>query len=178
MTMPEVVGYLGGYAAAVDAPVETNTEVTSVRAARRRLRRHHDRGRVALPHRRAGQRGLRPARRPGGGRGAPDRRHVAGGRASTATPTSSSTAACSSSGASATGIQLADEIHRSGRPVTLAVGGHVRAPRTYRGMDIMWWLDAAGVLDERYDEVDDVIRVAEPAVVPARRLAQPGDAST
>ena len=62
-------------------------------------------------------------------------------------------------GASATGIQLADEIHRSGRPVTLAVGGHVRAPRTYRGMDIMWWLDAAGILDERHDEVDDVTRV-------------------
>ncbi len=62
-------------------------------------------------------------------------------------------------GASATGIQLADEIHRSGRPVTLAVGGHVRVPRTYRGLDIMWWLDAAGVLDERFDEVDDVTRV-------------------
>ena len=61
-------------------------------------------------------------------------------------------------GAAATGIQLADEIHRSGRPVTLAVGGHVRLPRVYRGMDIMWWLDAAGVLDERYDEVDDIVR--------------------
>ena len=61
-------------------------------------------------------------------------------------------------GASATGIQLADEIHRSGRPVTVSVGEHVRAPRTYRGMDIQWWMDAAGVLDERYDEVDDIVR--------------------
>ena len=61
-------------------------------------------------------------------------------------------------GASATGIQLADEIQRSGRPVTLAVGGHVRVPASYRGMDIMWWLDAVGVLDERYDEVDDIVR--------------------
>jgi putative flavoprotein involved in K+ transport len=52
-------------------------------------------------------------------------------------------------GASATGIQLADEIHRSGRPVTLSVAEHVRAPRTYRGKDIMWWMDRAGVLDER-----------------------------
>ena len=33
-------------------------------------------------------------------------------------------------GASATGVQLAEEIHRSGRPVTLAVGEHVRMPRT------------------------------------------------
>ena len=32
-------------------------------------------------------------------------------------------------GASATGVQLADEIQRSGRPVTLAVGEHVRMPR-------------------------------------------------
>lgn len=62
-------------------------------------------------------------------------------------------------GASATGVQLADEIQRSGRQVTLAVGGHVRAPRTYRGMDIMWWLDAAGILDEGLDEVDDIVRV-------------------
>jgi putative flavoprotein involved in K+ transport len=61
-------------------------------------------------------------------------------------------------GASATGIQLASEIHRSGRPVTLAVGEHIRAPRTYRGRDIQWWMDAAGVLDQRYDEVDDIDR--------------------
>ena len=62
-------------------------------------------------------------------------------------------------GASATGIQLADEIQRSGRPVTLAVGEHVRAPRVYRGRDIQWWMDVTGLNDERYDEVDDVNRV-------------------
>ena len=61
-------------------------------------------------------------------------------------------------GASATGIQLADEIHRSGRSVTLAVGEHIRAPRIYRGRDIQWWMDAAGVLDQRYDEVDHIER--------------------
>ena len=61
-------------------------------------------------------------------------------------------------GASATGVQLAEEIQRSGRPVTLAVGEHVRMPRTYRGRDIFWWMEAAGMLDERYDEVDDLVR--------------------
>jgi len=61
-------------------------------------------------------------------------------------------------GASATGVQLADEIHRSGRPVTLAVGEHVRLPRLYRGRDIFWWMDGSGVLDHRYDEVDDLVR--------------------
>ena len=61
-------------------------------------------------------------------------------------------------GASASGLQIAEEIHRSGRPVTLAVGEHVRLPRTYRGRDIQWWMDASGILDERYDEVDDIVR--------------------
>jgi putative flavoprotein involved in K+ transport len=62
-------------------------------------------------------------------------------------------------GASASGIQIAHELHRSGRPVTLAVGEHVRMPRTYRGPDILWWMDASGLLDERYDEVPDLLRV-------------------
>jgi putative flavoprotein involved in K+ transport len=75
-------------------------------------------------------------------------------------------------GAFATGIQLADEIHRSGRPVTLAVGEHIRAPRTYRGRDIQWWMDAAGVLDQRCDEVDDIERGAQSPVAPAHRLAR------
>ncbi len=61
-------------------------------------------------------------------------------------------------GASASGVQIADEIHRSGRPVTLAVGEHIRAPRLYRGKDIKWWMDRAGVLNERYDQVDDIGR--------------------
>jgi putative flavoprotein involved in K+ transport len=68
-------------------------------------------------------------------------------------------------GASATGVQLAAELRRSGRPVTLAVGEHVRMPRTYRGKDVLWWMDAAGVWDQGYDEIDDLIR--------ARRLPSP-----
>ncbi len=61
-------------------------------------------------------------------------------------------------GASATGVQLADEIHRSGRPVTLSVGEHVRLPRTYRGRDVLWWMEASGLWDQRYDEIDDLTR--------------------
>jgi putative flavoprotein involved in K+ transport len=68
-------------------------------------------------------------------------------------------------GASATGVQLAEEIHRSGRPVTLSVGEHVRLPRTYRGRDVLWWMDAAGIWNQRYDEIDDIVRV--------RRLPSP-----
>jgi putative flavoprotein involved in K+ transport len=68
-------------------------------------------------------------------------------------------------GASATGVQLAAELQRSGRPVTLSVGEHVRLPRVYRGRDVLWWLDASGVWGQRYDEVEDLTR--------ARRLPSP-----
>ena len=61
-------------------------------------------------------------------------------------------------GASATGVQLADEIRRSGRHVTLSVGEHVRLPRTYRGRDVLWWMDASGVWNQRYDQVEDLTR--------------------
>jgi len=49
-------------------------------------------------------------------------------------------------GASASGVQLADELLRSGREVTIAVGHHTRVPRRYRGRDIMYWLDRTGSL--------------------------------
>ena len=68
-------------------------------------------------------------------------------------------------GASATGVQLAEEIHRSGRPVTLSVGEHVRLPRNYRGRDVLWWMEYSGVWGQRYDEIDDIER--------ARRLPSP-----
>ncbi|MFC0531510.1 NAD(P)-binding domain-containing protein [Phytohabitans kaempferiae] len=68
-------------------------------------------------------------------------------------------------GASATGVQLAAELQRSGRPVTLSVGEHLRLPRTYRDRDVLWWMDASGVWDERHDQIDDLDR--------ARRLPSP-----
>ena len=68
-------------------------------------------------------------------------------------------------GASATGVQLANEIRASGREVILSVGEHVRLPRLYRGRDIKWWMDATGVMDVGYTEVDDLER--------ARRVPSP-----
>ncbi len=68
-------------------------------------------------------------------------------------------------GASATGLQLAQEIQRSGRPVLLATGEQVRLPRLYRGRDVQWWLLASGVLDQRIEDIDDPQR--------ARRLPSP-----
>ncbi len=61
-------------------------------------------------------------------------------------------------GASATGVQLAHEARRSGRRVLLSVGEHVRLPRTYRGRDVLWWMESSGVWNQRYDEIDDLTR--------------------
>jgi len=68
-------------------------------------------------------------------------------------------------GGSATGVQLAAELRRSGRPVVLSTGEHVRLPRVYRGRDVLWWMDTSGVWDQRYDEVEDLER--------ARKLPSP-----
>jgi putative flavoprotein involved in K+ transport len=58
-------------------------------------------------------------------------------------------------GASSSGVQIADELARAGRAVTLAVGEHTRLPRRYRDHDILWWLDRLGSLDRTIDEVPD-----------------------
>jgi putative flavoprotein involved in K+ transport len=55
-------------------------------------------------------------------------------------------------------VQLADEIQRSGRQVTLAVGRHTRLPRSYRGRDILWWLDQVGMLHQGIETVQDIQR--------------------
>jgi len=68
-------------------------------------------------------------------------------------------------GASASGLQLAQEIRHSGRPVTLAVGEHVRMPRVYRDRDVQWWMLASGLLDQRLEDTDDPLR--------ARRVPSP-----
>jgi putative flavoprotein involved in K+ transport len=61
-------------------------------------------------------------------------------------------------GASASGLQLAEELAAAGRSVTLAVGAHTRLPRAYRGLDIHQWMDLLGLLDTRYDEVEDIAK--------------------
>ena len=58
-------------------------------------------------------------------------------------------------GASATGVQLAQELREAGRDVTIAVGRHARMPRTYRGRDVYWWLLRLGILDTSIDTVRD-----------------------
>jgi putative flavoprotein involved in K+ transport len=58
-------------------------------------------------------------------------------------------------GASASGVQIADELARDGRDVVVAVGRHNRMPRRYRGLDIWWWMDQIGTFSRTIDQVSD-----------------------
>lgn len=48
-------------------------------------------------------------------------------------------------GSGASGVQIAEELHNSGKHVYLSVGRHDWAPRRYRQRDIYWWLDTLGI---------------------------------
>lgn len=74
-------------------------------------------------------------------------------------------------GAGASGQQLAAELARTGRSVTLAVGRHQRVPRGYRGRDIFDWMHALGDLDRTIDELPDPVatRSAPSAALSGRR---------
>jgi putative flavoprotein involved in K+ transport len=164
MSMPEVIGFLERYAGSFRAPIEPGTTVLGVRRA--------DRGYVV-----ATDRGAWESRHVVIATGYSDLPLVPAGASrlspgiAQVTPTAYKNASQLPDagvlvvGASASGIQLADEIHASGRPVTLAVGRHTRLPRVYRGRDILWWLDRMGILDETTDQVfDPTISRLQPAL--------------
>ena len=50
-------------------------------------------------------------------------------------------------GAGSSGVQIADELLRTGKRVYLSVGPHDRPPRSYRGRDYVWWLGILGKWD-------------------------------
>jgi putative flavoprotein involved in K+ transport len=157
MTMPEVVGFIAGYAHTISAPVHTGTTVTSVRATDTGYAVETDQGRWDCASVVIASGGCNIANIPAVAAGTPEGitsitpltyrspDQVPGGRVLVV-------------GASASGAQIADELSRAGRRVTIATGECVRMPRSYRGKDIFWWMDAAGVLDERFDELDDLTR--------------------
>jgi putative flavoprotein involved in K+ transport len=58
-------------------------------------------------------------------------------------------------GASASGVQIADELTAAGREVVLAVGRHTRVPRRYRGRDVVDWLVRTGAMDRPRTSLPD-----------------------
>jgi putative flavoprotein involved in K+ transport len=164
MTMNEVVAFIAQFAVVADAPVRTHTVVTSVTPADTGYRVATDRGdyqcRTLVLASGACNIASVPALR----------EQVPASIVSVTAldyrnPDQLPDGKVLVVGASATGVQLADEIRRSGRPVTLSVGEHVRLPRTYRGRDVLWWMDRSGVWNQRYDEIEDLTR--------ARKLPSP-----
>ncbi len=165
MAVPELVDLIDRYAKVIDAPVRTHTTVTSVAPA--------DGGRYRVET----TAGTWEALAVVVASGAFNRAHVPAVAADLPVgihqvtplayrrPDDLSAGRVLVVGASATGAQIADELLRSGREVTVAVGEHVRMPRSYRGEDVMRWMDRTGRLDERWDEVDDLAR--------ARRVPSP-----
>ncbi len=164
MTMREVVDFIGGFAAASGAPVRTQTEVTRVRAT-------DDGYSVVTSQGELYCRSLVIASGACNLPSVPALRDAVPPSVASFTPfdyrspQSLPEGGVLVVGASATGVQLADEIQRSGRRVLLSVGEHVRLPRTYRGRDVLWWMEASGIWNQRYDEIDDVER--------ARKLPSP-----
>jgi len=158
MSMPEVIDFISDYARLIDAPVRTGTSVTSVRRAGSGYIVDTDRGRWECKTAVLATGGFNVAKVPELG-DAPPAGIIALSALEYRDPAQLAPGGVLVVGASATGVQIADEVHRSGRPVTLAVGEHVRMPRVYRGRDILWWMERSGLFDERYDEVDDVVRV-------------------
>ena len=167
MTMPEVVDFITNYATAIAAPVQSGTTVASVRRTDGGYRVLTDQGEWQCETVVLAAGAFNVPRVPAFAEAVPP----------TVTmmtpmeyrnPEQLGEGGVMVVGASATGVQIAAELRRSGREVTLAVGEHVRGPRTYRDRDIHWWMEAAGVLDERYNEVDDIVRARR---VPSMQLA-------
>jgi putative flavoprotein involved in K+ transport len=173
MTGPEIAGFVERYANAIDAPVQTGTTVTSVRQADGGYEVVTDQGtwRCRCTVLASGACNLPSV--PAFAEAVPDSLEVVN-PLEYRTPDGLPDGEVLVVGAAATGIQLADEIHASGRPVTLSLGEHVRMPRTYRGRDIQHWMEAIGRTDERYDEVEEILKarsVASPQLIgtPERR---------
>lgn len=162
MHKDQVVGMLGRYARSFDAPVAEFTEVESLRQ-------------TPTGYRIRTSNGIYVARSVVIATGACDRPAVPGFAASISPaiaqvttrdyihPRQLEPGGVLVVGGSATGVQLAEEIHLAGRPVTLAAGAHVRLPRRYRGRDILDWFDRCGMLSEARD----------PAVPAHKALSQP-----
>jgi putative flavoprotein involved in K+ transport len=174
MTMNEVVDFVSAYASQSAAPVMTQTAVTGVHASDGAYRVVTNRGEWRCRAVVIASGAFNKASVPAVSAAIPD--NIAQLAAfDYKRPDQLADGGVLVVGGSATGLQLANEIHRSGRPVTLAVGEHVRMPRMYRGRDIQWWMLASGVLDQCIDEVDDIVRARR---VPSPQLVGTTDHAT
>jgi len=164
MAVNDVIEFIEGYANRCNAPVKTSTTVTSVAPAGSGYRVDTDRGAWRCRSIIIASGACNIPVVPAFAEALPDDIRQISSR-DYRNPGQLKPGAVLVVGASATGVQLAEEIFRAGHAVTLATGEHVRLPRIYRGRDIQWWMHTTGVLDEGLDDIDDINR--------ARRLPSP-----
>ena len=145
------VEHLEQYAASFDAPVVSGRPRARGRRHRRRLPRRHRRRHLARPPRRDRDRTARTSADPG----RPRPRSACVPASAYRNPDALAPGGVLVVGASSSGVQIADELARSGREVTLAVGRHTRMPRRYRGLDAYWWLQVTGRLARTIDTMPD-----------------------
>lgn len=155
--VPELVEFLDAYATTISAPVESHTRVTSVRSDNGGYLVATDRGEWRSPTVVLASGACNIPVVPGLSNDFPASIRMLT-PSKYRSPDDLEEGGVLVVGAASTGVQLAEEIHRSGRPVTVAVGEHVRLPRIYRGKDILWWMDTAGVMDDPYDEEENLDR--------------------
>lgn len=154
LTAAEFADYLARYAASFDAPVHAGTAVTSVERTGSRFTVRTDLGTWLVGNVVLATGWCDQSRIPAAA-GRVSRTITQLAASSYRNPTQLPPGGVLVVGASASGVQLADELARSGRPVTLAVGRHNRLPRRYRGRDIWWWLEQIGSFRVTIDDVVD-----------------------
>lgn len=146
-TKDQVAGYFEAYAEKINAPVRTGVEVTSVtrHEGRPGFRVETSEGVIDARYVVAAtgpfQRPVIPPIVPA--TAAPLQIHSSDYRNPDQLPAGNVLVV----GAGSSGVQIADELQRSGRQVHLSVGPHDRPPRSYRGRDFCWWLGVLNLWD-------------------------------
>ena len=173
MSMPEVIEFIEEYAKFADAPVRTHTTVQSVQGYMNGYKVVTNRGSWTAKSVIIASGACNVADVPAVAKNVPS------GVASLTphqyrNPKQLAPGGVLVVGASATGLQLVEEIRKAGHEVTIAAGEHVRMPRRYRGQDIQYWMDRAGTLNETWQEIDDLSRARN---LPSPQLIGRGDLS-
>jgi putative flavoprotein involved in K+ transport len=153
MPRDEVVAYFARYVERFRLPIETNTRVVSVAPEDGAGYRVVAQGRTLLARHVVMATGFeqRPQVPAAASRLSPEipQLHSSGYRNPDALPPGAVLVV----GSGQSGAQIAEELYQDGRKVFLSVGNAGRAPRRYRGRDVVTWLTEVGFFDITPDKL-------------------------